>query len=197
MSLKATPGSTSASSNFIVDEGTHLGILVKVIDLGIQERGKYLGKDLPNAASLGLMFELPEVHVDGQEDKPAVLFKQVVRSANEMSNLFSIAHALLGGSKAVDEKLKDEGIDAASLIGKAGLITVGRTSGDKAKIVSVSSLIKGMSVPKPKTAFMAFDLDHHTEDDLESLPKFVRDIISRRVVADKKLEIEDSDEVQF
>lgn len=178
-----------------VEEGSHVGTLVKVVDLGLQDRGEWKGQKLSDAPLLGLTFELPHLFVDDDESRPVHLYKEVTQFNNPKSTLHTFAKALLGGTAKVESELESH-IDLAKLLGKSALVTVGRTSTGRAKITGLSPLVKGMTVPEPKTELVLFDLDCHTKEDLEALPAFIQAKIAARLDG-KSSASPDSDEVEF
>lgn len=175
----------SSSSGKLVEEGSHVGTLVKIVELGLQDRGEYKGEKLADAEMIGLTFELPNELIDDDPMRPVHLYKEVTKAKHPKSTLHVIALALKGGSSKAAEELGRR-IVLADLLGKSAALTIGVTSGGKSKIVSASPLMKGTQVPAPKSELVTFDLDNHTQEELDKLPRFIREKIEKRLTSTNK-----------
>lgn len=150
------------------EEGSYLGTLVTLADLGVQSRGTYKGEKLPDAPLVGMQFEL--TLDDGSK---SLIWKEVLKSGHPQSTLHSYAVALLGGGSKAEAELSG-GIKSDSLIGKSVVVTVGLTSGGKPKVVSLTPLRKGEALPEVKAELLVFSASKPDEEVLAKLPKFVQ-----------------------
>lgn len=166
------------SEKFTVSEGVHVGLLVRVIDLGVQAQRPFKGEERPDVPQIQLVFELPHELVG---DKPAFVSKTVKRSAHPKSTLFKIVAALLGGGSAVEKSL-EKGIPLDKVLGKGAQIQVSHfdVEGNTiAFVASVLPLTKGMTVPSPVSELLVFDLASPSKDVLAKLPEITREKISK------------------
>lgn len=166
---------TSGGGDFTVEPGVYLGTLVTIVDMGVQSRGTYKGEKLADAPLLGLEFEVVR-----EDDSRVKLFKEVLKSGHEQSNLFAISLALLGGGSKAEEELSKT-IPVEKLLGKSATITVGLTSGKKPKITTLTALMKGQVVPVPKSELVSFSVSSPDEESLAKLPKFLREKLSKPI----------------
>jgi len=149
-----------------IGEGTFPARIVQVIDLGLQEN-EYKG-ETSIKEMLWVTFELPteQIVVDGAE-KPRWLSSQFTKSTNEKSNLYRVVMA----AHPEADTWKD-------LLGKPLLIEVGTTSGGKDKWTGATPLPKGMGVAELSNPPRYFDIEKPDLDLLNSLPDFLRDMIT-------------------
>ncbi|HEX2988152.1 MAG TPA: hypothetical protein VHS06_08290, partial [Chloroflexota bacterium] len=74
---------------------------------------------------------------------------------------------------------EEKSFDLRSLLGKPAMVTVTETENGKRKISGISGLAKGMPVPKPVNPplYFSFDPAEFSEEALEQVPQFWRDVI--------------------
>lgn len=165
--------SAGGGSFEVLEEGTYVARVCRIIDLGIQQT-EDLKTGKPNGwrPKMSVSFELPTetIEVNG-EDKPRWLSKISTVSKHEKSFLFQLVKAT--GLRI--EKLKS----INELLGQPLMVEVGLTSGGKNKIVSVSRLIKGMQVDELSQEPVAFDFDEPEEELLEKFPDFIKDLLTK------------------
>lgn len=157
-----------------VEEGTHVATIVGVYDLGTQPEdldGKY-----PHPARPMVMLRFEIVDTPQSDGSPTTLVKEMalVHSDREKgSTLFNIHKAALGlTTEQLKASRKDRELTA--VLGKSVMVDVGRTSGKKAKISSVSRLMKGVTPSKHQTELLSFDSDSPDAEVFHKLPGFVQ-----------------------
>ena len=174
---KATISPKSSTASGRVENGVYAARIVRVIDLGRQKQTDYKTQEVKTYDDGNPMIK-PEVWVDFEfpterievngEDRPRWLGKSLVISAHEKSGLYQVMRAA-----GLDPKRGN--VD--DLIGKAVQVEVGTTSGGKAKIVSVSPLMKGMIVGELENETAVFELGDPDPGVFASLPKFLQERI--------------------
>lgn len=197
MSLVIKNTGSGGGDKFIVPEGVHIGLLVRVIDLGVQEQRPYKGEARPDTPQLRLVFELPHELVG---DKPAFVSKTVKKSAHPKSTLFKIASALLGGGSVVEKSLESE-IPVDKLLGRGAQIQVSHFEVDGSPIAYVASVLpltKGTTVAPAVSELLVFDLANPDQSVLDKLSEMTRKKISEAKVltsTSKSVKVEkDNDE---
>lgn len=166
-----------------VENGTYPARIVQLIMLGSQlqtdwqtqeakedEQGNLIYKD-----EIWVTYEFPTERIkykddEGVEhDRPRWQSKTYVLSMHEKAAFRHLMDAVAPDGESLDE-----------LIGKTGIVTVGSTSGGKAKIKSVSALMKGMEVGEAENPLSIYDLDEPNEEVFNSLPDFLQEKIRNR-----------------
>jgi hypothetical protein len=121
-----------------------------------------------------VIWELPD-QKDGEE-KPITISKFYTATLSDKSNL---RHDLENwrGRPFTPEELG--GFEVKNIIGKPCLLNLVRNDKGKVKIGAVSSILKGMSVPKPTHATYIYDLDAPDPDVWEMLSDGIKSMIER------------------
>ena len=170
MSLKLNNMKAGAGKAERIPEGTYMGRMATVVDLGVQAQTDYLtGEEKPAKAEVLITFELPTERIDVQTEdgetvsKPRWISKQYAASNSEMSNLYKLVQAL--NSKVGD---------VSELIGTACMISVGSTSGGNAKITNVIKAPNGMDIAEVESGGSFFDFDAPDEENFLKNPEWVR-----------------------
>lgn len=153
--------------------GNHIGILVKVVDIGTQI-GSWEGKPTKNRQEIWT-WELPsELMDDGQ---PFTINKFYTRSLGEKANLTKDLTSWLG--KAPNPKT----FSADEVLGKPCQVTVIENADTgKCRVASVSSLMKGLTAPKQShNPIVRFSLDKGKFDQavFESLTPWQQEQIAK------------------
>jgi hypothetical protein len=151
--------------------GNHIARCYQVIDLGTQA-GEYQGK--PNEQrKVSIRWELcNELMTDGEmAGKPFSVGKIYTASLSEKATL---RHHLESwrGKAFTDAELM--GFDSAKLLGVPCMVNVGLTEKNKAKVLSVAAVPKGMTATpqvNPSTNFSLDKFDGHT---FEGLSKWLK-----------------------
>ena len=165
-----------------VEDGAYPARVVSIIDFGMQYATDYKtgevkkyddGNDVIQH-KVWINFEFPDelIDVDGEQE-PRWYGKEYTVSAHEKSALYALL-------KAVDPKgvATEGGRNVKGLLGLPAMVTIGSTSGGKAKIVSVSGVPKGMQVDALQNPEVLFDLDGDDLETFNSLPKWMQDRIT-------------------
>lgn len=165
-----------------VEDGAYPARVVQIIDFGRQIETDYKtgevkkyddGNDIVKH-KVWINFEFPTetIEIDG-ETKPRWYGKEFTISNHEKSAMFSLL-------KAIDPKgtATNKGRNVKGMLGLPAMVTIGSTSGGKAKIVSVSGVPKGMQVDALANPEVLFDLDGDDLDTFNSLPKWMQDRIT-------------------
>ena len=151
--------------------GNHIARCYQVIDLGTQA-GEYQGV-ANSARKVSIRWELcNELMSDGEmAGKPFSVGKIYTASLNEKATL---RHHLESwrGKAFTDAELM--GFDSSALLGKACMVNVGMTEKNKAKVLSVASVPKGMTAPAQVNPSVNFSLDKFDGQTFETLSKWLK-----------------------
>lgn len=142
--------------------GTHTGVCYMVVDIGTQKTS-FEGEE-KEVRQVIIGWELPDEKTD--EGKPLSIFKTYTLSFNEKA---SLAIAYKAWMKEPDAKK----FNLSKLIGSGCNLTIGRTSGDNAKVTGVSALKAKEKVPELTVGKIEFDLRAPDPLALDYLPKFI------------------------
>ncbi len=170
MALNLEKMHTARAKQERIPEGTYMSRITSVIDLGIQEQTDWKTGEVTDPKPRVLItWELPTEtivveHADGtSEDLPRLISKEYTLSNYEQSNLMKLVAVLKPGLRELVELLDIE-----------CMVNVGSTVNGNAKIVSVVTSPKGMSVPALSKDPSCFDFDDPAEDLYQLLPSWVR-----------------------
>lgn len=156
--------------------GTHLGICVRVIDLGTQE-GEYQGKPTIKRQCL-LGFELPHELMSGEnEGHPFVVSKFYTASLGEKATLRHDLENWRGRAFTAQELA---GFDSKNVLGKPCMLSLTENDKKKIRITGVMAVPKGTSVPKQFNQHVYFSLESGEFDAqvFDSLSDGIKKIIS-------------------
>jgi len=170
--------STGGSSNTpILEAGNYPARLVQLIDLGLQARKPWKGKDKPPVNQLWVTYELPTEFMldeDGNdiEDKP--------RWISEKMNLFSLSQDNATSTKritALDPKNDLEGDWGQALGFPCTLTVVQSKDGKYANIGGISPPMKGLTIGDLVNDAIIFDLDSPDVKVFNDLPDFLQEMV--------------------
>ena len=99
-------------------------------------------------------------------------------------------HEKAGFRKLMDAAAPD-GECLEDLIGKPCIVTIGSTSGGKAKVTGVASPMKGMNVGELENPAVIYDLDEPDESVFDTLPNFLQEKIRNRRDTDESVPVEE------
>lgn len=178
MNINDAAPAASTKSFQIPEEGTHRAVLIRVIDLGVQEQRPFQGEPKPPAREVQVVFELPDEmgEFDGEE-KPLVISETFKFSGDDRSKCYKRLTGMDPGMK------KSKG-DWTKLIGEACMLQViHRTNkeGDRtyANIASVAPLMKGLQAPDSVVASTYFyNTEKPDAEVFEQLPQYLKDKIN-------------------
>lgn len=157
-----------------VEDGTYPARLVQIIDLGVQPQTDWqTGEDKDPAPRAIFTFELPTERIEVKdEDKPRWYSKEYTLSMGKNAALPKLIKAL--SPKGDVDTLPD-------LLGKDCMISIGTTSGGKAKITGVTKTVVGMKVPDLENKPSAFDFSEPDVDIYKTFPEWIRNKIKEAV----------------
>jgi hypothetical protein len=180
-----------------VPAGTHFGICISVVYIGIQS-STYDG-ETKEQPKVWLGFEIPDVKVqytkNGEKhEAPATIGRMFTLSISDKSNLGPFLENWRG--KGFDKKQQDDGFDITSILGKVcnlGVIHEARNGKTYANISSAGSLLKiqqqaieaGTLSVTPYNNLLSFNADEPDVVLFEKLPKFLKEKIANRVTTTK------------
>tara|TARA_R100000995_G_C3441922_1_gene103763 strand:- start:86 stop:817 length:732 start_codon:yes stop_codon:yes gene_type:complete len=171
--------------------GAHKAICYKLIDGGTAEE-EYQG-EVSIRHKIFMFWEMPELRM--ADDRPMSIFKEYTFSLHPRSNLHKDVSSWRNCAFSVEELAA---FDLTQLLGKGCKLTVGRTSGDKAKVTQIHSLpsafdddenLRNLPTVNPQEIF---DLEDYCKeftgasdekskiacDILDSLPWFISDRVA-------------------
>ena len=170
-----------------VEDGTYGARIVQLIMLGSQiqtdwQSGEMKEDDDGNVIykeEIWITFEFPTeriVYTDDEaveHDRPRWQSKTYTLSMHEKANFRKMLDAIA-----------PDGEGLADLVGQPGTITVGSTSGGKAKITSAVAPMKGMTVADLENDPVIYDLDEPDEEIFDGLPDFLQEKIKNRQIVE-------------
>jgi hypothetical protein len=136
--------------------GTHVARCFGLIDMGTQTDAFEGRKTI--ARKVSIRFELPmELQTTGEnEGQPFQLSKTYTLSLHKKAGLRGALESWRSRPFTEDEL---KGFDLRKVMGAPCMLSVIHTEEGKAKIASVSSVVKGMQVPAPVNPTVYFSLD--------------------------------------
>lgn len=142
-------------------EGTHIAVCEQVINIGNQ-KNEYQGEVTHKTQHL-IRFQIPDERTTWKDKEgiehegPMTVSKFYTSSLSEKASLRQHLESWRGRAFTPDEL---EQFDLFSVLGIACQVSVGRTSGGKAKINAIMALPKGMSVPTLEGESLGYDPLH-------------------------------------
>jgi hypothetical protein len=153
--------------------GTHIAICDRIVNVG-KQKNEYKG-EVKIQNQHYIRWQIPAERVkwtdpSGKEHEgPMVVYKFYTSSLNEKATLRHHIEAWLGVSL---EGQDDFGL--SELLGLACQVSVGRTSGDKAKVLSVMGVPKGVDVGRLEGETILYDAETAPED-WDKLPEWLQE----------------------
>lgn len=153
-------------------EGTYPVTCVSITDLGTQSHEVYGDKRKFNVG-----FEI--ANETDSEGNPFIVYRTFNAGLTMKSHLGKTLKSWLGMTFE-----KDEEFDLDELLGKQGQATIIHNEGTDgnvyANVDTLTSLMKGIKVPKTKTALSSFYLDENFDQEtFDDLPEFIREKIAK------------------
>ncbi len=158
--------------------GTHMARCVRLIDLGTQKNEWPPGSGkIKLKSQIFIGFETPDEMLETDKGmQPFVVGRFLTNSLAETSNMRPLLEGWRGRA-FTDAEL--EGFDLGVLLGLPCLITVIHDAKGKARISSISKLMKGQECPKPHNALTSYWIEEHDQKVFDTLPEGIRKIIMR------------------
>jgi len=183
LKLEATKNTKKREQQPLPKEGVRPARLVSVIDLGIQEREPWKGKEKPPIQQIRLEFDLvDDLHIF-DEDKGEQPFRRSPWDLNvsidsetgepwKNSNLYD-------WWKALDPTNKFD-LDFTKMLGQAIFLTVTYDDSDGITYANISNPspvpdMPGFEVAKTPNALFYFDMDEGDLEKFNILPDFIKD----------------------
>lgn len=170
-------GTNSKTERRSISEGTHIGTVVQVLDLG-EQVNIFAEEDNPNKTQrkVYITFEVADERLD--DGRPLVIGQELTASLSTKSRLRPTIESLLG-RPLVEADLADATQTLKSILGRSAFVEVEHVTTRKgttfAKIKNVMKLSKGISVESPYNDLVFLDLDDEQANEIISgLPKFIQ-----------------------
>lgn len=162
--------------------GTHLARCYSLIDIGTQE-GTFQG-EIKTARKVRVSFELPneqEVFAEERGKEPFTISREFTLSLHEKAGLRKVLESWRGRAFTAEELQK---FDLAKLIGQPAMISIGHEpkkdgSGNFAKLLTVSGVMKGMSVPPAILKPIEYSVLQGRDEVFNDLPDWLKEKISK------------------
>lgn len=139
-----------------LEDGTYFARIVSVIDLGTQPQTDWQTKEPTDPKhNVMITYETPDELIEVEDkdgnkvSKPRWISKEYLLSMSEMAALYKLRMALKPDMKSLDE-----------LLNLPCMITIGSTSGGKAKVTGVAKPMKGAQVGELYGDSFHFDFSH-------------------------------------
>lgn len=132
-----------------------------------------------------IFFDIPSEEYtyekDGEEiTKTYVISHQITFTPSPKGNLLKLLNPWSGG---VVDKEKIKNFDVATMVGKSALITIETKPGKNGKsytnLVGITTLPKGMPLPKTKKEKFIFDINEWDKEKFKMLPGWVMKIVAQ------------------
>lgn len=179
MNINQAPKPQSNRPQYVAEEGMQLGVIIQIIDLGVQKQRPYQGQVKDPARMVRVTYELVNDlrDFDGEE-KPLIVSEEFKFSGDDRSTCYKRLNSM-------DPGFKKSGGDWTKMVGHPVQIQIvhNQGKGDNAgrtfaNIASVSPLMKGM--PAPESTFnelLVFNTDSPSKEVFDKLPPFMQDKI--------------------
>lgn len=164
-------------------DGVQLGVIVQVIDLGVQPGGFYLGKPKPDSQRMWVTYELPnDTHDFDGETKPLLVSEDFPFSGSELSTCYKRMNS-------IDPGLKLTGGELSKLIGLPVQVMITHKAGKGkhegrtfANVSAVSPLMRGMKSPdETYNPQFFYSPKEHDESIWQQLPDFMKEKVEARL----------------
>lgn len=166
-------------------DGVQLGVIVQVVDLGVQPGGSFQGEQKPPSRQLRVTYELVnDTHDFDGEQKPLLISETFPFSGSDMSKCYKRINS-------IDPGLKLTNGDYALLVGTGVMVQIVHKEGKGkhegrtfANVASVSPLMRGMTAPTSTFNPQYFySPSVHDQEVWDQMPEFLQGIINARLDA--------------
>ena len=148
-----------------VPVGTYGARIVQIVDFGKQAQTHWkTGAPEEPKNRVYVSFEIPEARLSVEKDDGTV-----IDQPHWVGKEFTISTFGESGMMKMINALKPEASTLADLLGMPAMISVGRTSGNKAKVTSITGCPSGFDVPELENDTAYYDTAHPTEDSFKSV----------------------------
>lgn len=183
----------------MLPEGSHVAVLVGLVDLGTQET--FYGPK----KQIGLLFEFPnKKHTFREEEGPVCLSRNrvVASSLNEKSTLYKYVAAMRG--KHLSKSAMESGFDLSELLGKPSLATIVHRAGKDDQmydnIDTLAMMPEGLPCGEVTSDPFVFEISAELKN-WDRVPEWMRKKISEspeyQIAKDKNHVVEDTQDSPF
>jgi hypothetical protein len=153
--------------------GSHIARCIKLVDIGTHH-GEYQGTPTVRNQFI-CQWELPNetMEIDG-ESKPLIVSKFYTNSLSEKANLRRDLESWRARPFTTEELAK---FDLMKILGAPAMLSIVHNEKGKAKIVGVSSVPKGVSVPEQVNPSSAFWIDEWNDSAFHALSEGLQKMI--------------------
>jgi hypothetical protein len=154
--------------------GAHVARCIGLIDLGTNHY-EYKGKPKTGRQAI-FRWELPhEVKKEGDfAGEPFIVMRYFSLTLADKGHLRKALESWRGKPFTPDEL---KGFELKNVLGKPCMLQVVRDEKDRAKVESIMSVPKGLSVPERIGELQYFSFDDFKQADFDALPEWIRDQI--------------------
>jgi len=154
--------------------GNHIARCIQLIDIGTHH-GEYQGEPTVRNQII-VRWELPNETIETDKGpQPMIVSKFYTNSLSEKANLRKDLEAWRGREFTQDEK---DNFDLMNILNKGCLVTVIHNEKKKAKVTTVSALVKGMACPPAANNPSAFWIDEWDDNAYTALPEGFKKLIA-------------------
>jgi hypothetical protein len=176
--------SAKATERQLPEAGTTMGVLVQLIDMGLQETNWDGEKKM--SPKVRLTFELPDQVIEGEVvengrttkvTKPMMVSLELTRSLGERATLRKHLESWRGAAFTSKELAS---FSLKNLLGKAALLTLMHKTSQAGRqycaINAISKLPKGMTAPKESVSSQVFyEIENGQNEVFAALPEWLQD----------------------
>jgi len=157
-----------------LEEGTLPAVIVGLVSYGVQAQTDWQTKEpKPSEKRLALTYEFPTEAVEKEQEDgtvvklPRRLTKEYKVSSHKKAGIMVLIRSIAPGIESLTD-----------LLGKTCSVTVGRTGTGKAKVASVSALMKGVNVDAPLNGTHSFDFYNPEEVAFKSISNWQQKVVA-------------------
>ena len=176
--------SAKATERQLPEAGSTIGVLVSMVDLGLQETNWDGEKKMSPKVRLG--FELPDQVIEGEVvengkttkvTKPMMVSLELTRSLGERATLRKHLESWRGAAFTSKELAS---FSLKNLLGKAALLTLMHKTSQAGRqycaISAISKLPKGMTAPKESVnSHLFYEIEQGASEVFYSMPEWLQD----------------------
>ena len=174
-----------------VEDGTYSARIVQLIMLGSQLQTDWQTGEAKEDKNGNVIYK-DEIWVTYEFPTERIVFQQDVSNTPDedetvdrprwQSKTYTLSMHEKAGFRKLMDAVAPDGDSLEDLIGQSCIVTIGSTSGGKAKVTGVSSPMKGMDVGELENVPVIYDLDEPEQEIFDTLPNFLQEKIRNRKV---------------
>lgn len=153
--------------------GSHIARCIRLIDIGTHH-GEYQGAPTVRNQVI-VQWEIPgeTMEIEG-EQKPLIVSKFYTNSMSEKANLRKDVESWRASALTTEEAMK---FDLMKILGVPAMLSIVHNEKQKAQVVGVSKLPKGVTCPPAFNELDAFWIDEWDQDKFEALSKGFKNLV--------------------